>query len=57
MKSAMRDAAGAHLVSGHPPKVPASRTRGMESAMRDAAGAHLVSGHPPKVPASRAPVQ
>jgi hypothetical protein len=57
MKSAMRDAAGAHLVSGRPPKVAASGAGGMESAMRDAAGAHLVSGHPPKVPASRAPVQ
>ena len=54
MRSDRRSAAGTHLVSGHPPTVPASRAlSGMNSDMRNAAGAPLVSGHPPNVPALR----
>ena len=49
--------AGAHLVSGHPPKMPTPRRPdGMRGDRRNGAGAHLVSGHPPKVPAPRLPL-
>jgi hypothetical protein len=58
MSSALRNGAGAHLISGHPPKVPTSRPPlGMNSDPRNGATAHLVSGHPPTVPAPLAPIQ
>src|SRR5439155_22028021 len=53
-----RNGAGAHLVSGHPRKMPAPRPwDGMRSDKRNGAGAHLVSGHPRKMPAPRLSIQ
>src|SRR3989449_818587 len=53
----MRNAAGSHLVSGHPPNAPAPRSplRGMSCGMRNAAGSLLVSSHPPIAPAPPLP--
>src|SRR2546430_4102041 len=55
-RSAMGNAAGAHLVSGHPRTVPASRPPGgTRSAMQTGAGLRLAQATHRVTPASRPP--